>query len=46
VRGDVMAGVVIAESVAGFPADFTQAIARHRFWERDATQQMGGTVRP
>ncbi|MCC7366760.1 MAG: catalase [Dehalococcoidia bacterium] len=45
--GDPLAGVVLAETdTATLGQDFLAAIARHRFWERDQTQQMGSSVRP
>ncbi len=45
--GDPMAGVVLAaRGDASFAEEFAAAIAKHRFWSRDATQQMGGSAKP
>jgi catalase len=46
VRGDPMAGVVTAETPDGFAPAFIAAIAQHRHWERDQTQQLGVSAKP
>ncbi|MEO8538730.1 MAG: catalase [bacterium] len=44
--GTANAGVVVGESAAAVAVPFLAAIAKHRHWDRDITQQMGSSVRP
>jgi catalase len=43
--GDAFAGVVLGDDGA-LPPDFIAALAAHRHWGRDETQQMGTVARP
>jgi hypothetical protein len=45
ISGDAFAGVVLGDNGA-LPADFITALAAHRHWGRDETQQMGTVARP
>ena len=45
-NGDPMAGVVVAESGVEVAQPLLEVLAKHRYWERDVTQQMATSVRP
>ncbi len=44
--GTPTAGIVASDDIAELAPQFLAALARHRHWDRDVTQQMGSSVRP
>lgn len=44
--GTPTAGIVASDDISELAPQFLAALARHRHWDRDVTQQMGSSVRP
>ena len=45
-EGTPTSGIVAADVSSELSAQFVAALAKHRHWDRDVTQQMGSSVRP
>ena len=44
-EGTPTSGVVAEDETSALSAKFLAALAKHRHWDRDVTQQMGSSVR-